>query len=179
MIKVGKIVLDMATTIRPTFKSRATSHPIERSSPAADHVIDEPTMLSLDCVVSNHPVGEMVAIRESEGGVPSIAVLSALLALRAAKTPVAVVTASRAYFDMVLLEVTPAFDSRTHASLRVSLMLQALNLVSNDRVFVQPAIPLAGKRTIRGHKAGKTPPDKPPAATEEDVAPMRRILGDP
>ncbi len=161
MILVDGFAIDVATKIAPTFTAKATSHPIERGSNASDHLIDDPNGLSMDCIVSDSPSGEMVSIRAAEPGVPSANAMAKMLTLKREKKIITVSTKHRTYKDMVLLAFTPTFDRDTGEALRFTLVFQLMTLVQNDRQFVKVATPGARKLDARGNKAAKKPPEAP------------------
>lgn len=159
MITVDDFAIDAVTKFTPSFKAKATTQPIEKGANTTDHVIDEPDTVSMECVVSDNPIGEMVAIRAREPGVPSERAFFKFKTLKESKKIITVVTDHHVYTDMVLLEFTPNFDKDTGESLRFTLMFQNLNIVQNDRQFVPVSTPIASNKDNRGNKQGKKPPD--------------------
>lgn len=157
MITVDNFAIDVALKITPTFKGKASTHPLETGVAIGDTVIQEPDGLTMECIVSNTPSGEMVAIREREVGIPSENAFYRLLALKQTPKLITVITDHRTYSNMVLLEFTPTFDKDTGDALKFTLVFQAMNITTNDRVFV----PIAASKDSRGNKPAKKPPDKP------------------
>lgn len=161
MITVDDFAIDAVTKFTPSYKAKATAHPIERGSITTDHVIDEPDTFVMECIVSDAPSGSMVAIRAREDGVPSANAFRKFENLKNTKKLVTVVTPVRVYGNCVLLEFTPTFDAATGAALKFSLSFQVLNVVDNERAFVQVAAPSGAGQDNRGNKRGKKPPDVP------------------
>lgn len=176
MILIDGYPIDIAVTEAHVQKSRPTSHPIERSSNTSDHIIDEPDTFTLECLVTNSPIGQIENLRFLEDGKPSDNVYAKLQAIRDGKKVHTVTTALKVYLDVVLTDLSIPINSKTGDAIRFTASWQKFTFVDNERVFIQVASPSGSKNNNRGNKASKKPPDAPAdAAADENSSTLWKL----
>ncbi len=147
----------------------ATKHPVERKKQdggvttvvATEHVILDPEEVELECVVSNHPLGQMADFRSLEDGKPTDNAFARMQEIYFTKKIVEIRTELRNYSDMVMVKISYPRKKTTGDGLYFTARFQNIDFVTNDRTFVPVASPSAAKKDSRGNKPGKKPPDAP------------------
>lgn len=144
--------IDACLTISSSVDSDVVGDVLESGARYTDHVQALPRTLQLDGVVSDHPIGALVAVREAEraGGDqlsyrPSLFARTRLSAL-VGTGPIDIVTPDRTYSRYALKTVE--FDEHPHA-LRFSVSFVEVITVSLERQLVAVAVPTAtGKKNL-------------------------------
>src|SRR5690349_5596115 len=101
MIWIDSFPFDLAVRQTSTYPGEVTKHPVDADADVSDHIRINPTELTLECVVSNTPIGE-IATHESRRDVPLAAekAFDKLLEIRAKRKPITVETPRRTYTNM-------------------------------------------------------------------------------
>lgn len=174
MVTIDGYEIDAVPSEDHSFASEVTSHPVEEGADITDHVRAQPITVSLDCVVSDTPVGEMATRRgdvDADGvpmARPSSVAFERLVAIRDARQPVVVETALHVYRDMVLQSLSVPRAVGNGDALRFRATFVQVKLVKNERTFVQVATPRAAKKVNLGHKpAQEVKPEDVPAKARE------------
>lgn len=155
-------------TVRQTHgkTARVTSHPVELGSPGSDHIIRDPDTLTLDCVVSNTPIGDIARTRANEEGSPAKNAYAKMASIFGKL--VTVVTDKETYTSMALVSLSDPVDSRTGDACRFTVSFQKVTFVSNERKYVKYSTPVVAKKDNRGFKGTTSPPAKPAAKKDDE-----------
>jgi len=135
-----------------------TQHPVEQGFDVSDHARPEPRSLSLDCVVSNSPIG-----RSPLSASDALATWQIFMDLWQTPRRISVSTSRGLYESMIVTKVTNAVDAKTANALVFTVALVEIRVVKNrySRIVVakdtraQPK-QKAGQRTTEE----ATPPEK-------------------
>lgn len=149
---------DIDASLREThaFDSEVTEHPVEAGADIADHVRARPIIVQIEGVVSNTPIGELVANRRA-GSIPTDDAFKWLMDIRDAREPVSIITALKNYDNMVLESLNVPLDSRTGDALRFTASFKQIVLVTNLRTTLRVATSAksAQLKVDRGQVAAK------------------------
>ena len=151
MIVIGTYTIDAALTEDHSFDNEVTTHPVERGSDVADNVRAQPISISIEGVVSNTPIGPVVAVRDTTT-LPSEDAFAFLRELRDSREPVDVQTSIRTYRNMVLQSLSVPVTARTGAALRFRAIFVQVEIVETERESVEVAVPRAENKKNRGAK---------------------------
>lgn len=152
---IGDILVDAALSEVHSLSADVTTYPVEGAGDYSDHVNVKPFMLSVQGVITDTPLGEMVNKRASEvAGNLSISQFNynKMERLLASKQQVTVSTSLRDYKSMQLTQLEITRDAATGAALGFSCELQQLQIVTSERAIVRVAEPRLGKKANRGFK---------------------------
>ncbi len=198
MILIDGFAIDIATTEEHQLDSEVTEYPVEEGSDIADHVRARPIMVSLDCIVSNTPIGPIADTRRAEGSVsdsellapssPADDAYAKLVAIREAREPITITTSLKTYENMLLESLSIPRSARTGDALEFRASFKQLLLVTNRRTTIRTKIPRAKKKVNRGHKPTEavrttaTPPAvqaAPPPSPKTDTNTRRLVNAGP
>lgn len=161
--------LDVAISEDHDFESEVTEHPVEIGADITDHVRARPIRVSLEGVVSDTPIGDVVAQRSQFTLVngeaftkPSEEAFAFLLAIRDAREPVTIETSLRVFENMILQSLAVPRSSSNGDALRFRATFVQVQLVTNERVTVRVKLPNAAKKVDRGNRASADAAVPPP-----------------
>lgn len=178
--------IDARLRERHSMPSRVTQFPVEGGGTISDHIYNEPEKLSVEGFVSDTPVVSIFSLLSS-GPLPSLfqqpnlslagAALDQLEGLRAARTPMTVVTGLRRYTDMAIENIDVPREAATGKALQFTIDFVRIRTVSVEtttipREKIQPGKP-------QDQAAGATDTGKQPAAPipEAERASLLRQAG--
>lgn len=151
--------IDAAETQGHAFGAEVTDFPVEIGADVTDNVRLTPLEISLDCTVSDTPIGPIAALRDPLS-TPTDDAYARMLAIRAAREPVVVVTTRGRFENMLMSSLTVPVKSDDGRSLRFTATFKEVRFVSNTRTQVRVAKPRSKKKVDRG------PRTAPPTASE-------------
>lgn len=161
----GTITVDAAISEQHSQTSQVTQYPVESGATIADHVINDPFSLSLSCVVSDAPLGEVAAVREGAGdSQPSLSVYDQLQDLRDRRRAVTVTTSIQEYRNMVLTGLSIPRAADGGASLRFEATFVQISRAQTSVATVRVAIPRAVKKADVPAVASPTTGDSAPGS---------------
>lgn len=192
MSAIGGFVLDATVTEDHVQENEATEEPVEQGAAITDHIRQRAGTLTLECVVSNTPMGDLIAIRSSAAAMSS-AVQSLLPSAQPVNPyttivdeargymaqlmtkcePVVVETATKIYDSMALLSIRENRTSGGGDSFRFTASFRQIRIVTNDRATVKAKIPLAKKKKKRGSKPASSIAKADTSVSPEDEARIR------
>lgn len=161
MIYIDGYLIDIAVSESPVFSADSTDHPTEQGSLFSDHVIDKPTELGLECIVSDTPLSDVAAVRQAAGNlsgedaIPSREAHEFLQALVKEHRPVIVECESGTYRNMLLINLSPKFDKSTTGGYYFTANFKELTIIELRRITVRVAVPIAGPKKDKGPKSPK------------------------
>jgi hypothetical protein len=161
--------IDVAKVETHSLEAEVTEHPVERGSTITDHVRLNPIEVTLECVVSDTPLGAIAADPtrinsqiEIEGEdstaipTPSEDAYTKLKAIRLAREPVTIETSLDRFENMILTRLTIPRNSDTSGGLTFEATFREVVIVENLRVTVRVADPRGNSPTDIGLKVLKT-----------------------
>ncbi len=160
MVTIGGFVIDAAPTESHTFDSTVTEHPIEEGSDVTDHVRVRPDRVSIEGIVSNTPIGEVKAIRDSESPfageiLPAPDAYAYLKQIRANREPVTVDTSLEKYENMILTSLVVPQNAQTGDAFRFRATFQEIQIVKTERASRRVAVARAQRKDNRGAKTSE------------------------
>lgn len=125
------------------FPAEVTSYPREKGADATDHVRLKPLKITLDCVVSDHPIGGIAQhdTRNKDPGLPSSAIYKRMLNLRDTAKPITISTSLDEYENMVLETLGIPRESGEPLQLHFKATFVQATIIENRRTTVRVATP--------------------------------------
>lgn len=143
--------VDAALSEQHSFDSEVTAHPVETGADISDHIRAMPITVTLDCVVSDTPVG-VLSTRRDNTTLPSEDAFSLMLAIRDLREPVTIETSLRDFPDMALQKLSMPRSSRDGDSLRFQATFVQVKTVTSTRATVRVDVPRGKKKSTLGFK---------------------------
>lgn len=179
MSAIGGFELDATVVEDHVMSAEATDDPVEAGAPINDHVRRLADTLTLECIISDSPIGRMIGVRDQEAGAASTRLIphpggivlpeqgpidpyrsiadegrAYMRQLMDTGERIVVETAVRIYDSMVLLTVAERRDAQSGKAFHFTAQLKQIRVVTNDRSVVRVANPAAQKPQKKGHKTG-------------------------
>jgi hypothetical protein len=124
-----------------TFDSEITDNPIEDGSNPSDNIQNKPLIVTMECVVSNTPIGQLADLRDKVSE-PGDDCYEHLLGVRNAREPVTIRTALRTFANMGLKHLSIPQRSGRGDELRFTVTFKELDIRKNNRT-TRVAVPMA------------------------------------
>lgn len=153
MIKIGEYMVDASISEEHEGEAEATQYPIEDGSNVSDHVRVMPKTWRVSGIISDTPIGAIVAFRANASLKPSEEGRAYLESVLNAAEPVTVLTKLRTYDNMVMVGLSFSVDEETGDSLMFDAAFQQIVIETNKRVTVRVAAPRNGGKKDLGDKA--------------------------
>lgn len=175
MIWIDGYPIDAAISETHMLNSEVASDPVEKGAATSDHIRELPDEITLECIVSDTPMGAVADFRsdESNGATPSMNAYERMKFIRKRAQPVTIITSLGTFESMALENFTVPRRAEDGEALRFSAKFKLFVEVENERTVVEVATPRASKKLKRGNKPAKNPPDKP---ANEDSGKRQSIL---
>ncbi len=173
---IGGFVMDVTVMEDHVKENEVTEDPVEEGAAMTNHIRRKSDMLTLQCAVTDHPMGEMVTVRSKrEAALATLNAAANSLApvstsqpvdpygtiteecraymdrLIEDREPVVVVTSIRTYDSMALISFRESRTPDTGESMQFTAVLKKIRIVSNERSSSRVAVPRAAKKKNRGH----------------------------
>jgi hypothetical protein len=149
-----------------SLSSDVVRHAVEEGANLVDHIRNNPTLLVLDCVVSNTPLGQMAARRGTDA-LPTDQAYARMLGIHTARAPITIEIGEGIFPMMVLEHLGRPVTNKTGDAIRFRAAFVQIRTVSTERVTIEVAVPRAARKVNRGNKASADA--APPAATGETL----------
>lgn len=160
-------LMDLAVSEEFSFPGEATKFPVEQGVEFTDHIRELPEEITLECIVSDTPIGEVAtdATRQPVTGpdgttstaLPSAEALQRLRELKAARQPVRIETTLGVFTSMAFIDLTTTIDKdrspgrsdpdpkkRQPGALFFTAKFRKAVTVTNKRTKVRVKTPMAG-----------------------------------
>jgi hypothetical protein len=175
--------LDAVISEERSSECEITEHPVEKGVSISDHARIKPKIITMDCVVSDTPVGGLAERRGmiidgafTPGSAPSVDISPggdfiasdvARAWLEALQLKRRVITVStewtrndgsrgyKAYDNMMIQSIGETINADTGDTFTFKVTLKQIHFVTNDRTTVKVAVPRAKKKLDKGNKACK------------------------
>lgn len=151
-VSINGYPIDAAITEEFVFDSDVTDHPVEEGADVTDHVRAKPLIITLDCIVSDTPIGAMVELRDADIEKHSTDAYAQLQMIQEAREPVFIDTSLGRFVDMVLQSLSIPRASDTGDALKFKATFKQVIFVTNARTTVRVSVPRAAKKVNRGNK---------------------------
>lgn len=176
-VSIDGYVIDLALREDHSQEAEVTEHAVETGSAVADHVRVKNATLTLDCLVSDTPIGDIANLR-SATTLPSQECLDRLEAVFKAREPITVVTSIRTYPLMLMESFRIPRDKDTGDALGFTCAFRQLRLVTNNRVTVRVVDNRGKKKVNKGNKPAKPVTNEPPDTRSFAAKLFDRASGD-
>lgn len=137
LVMIDEFLMDVSLNEGHEFESEVTEFPVESGSNIVDNVRPKPITVTMECLVSNTPIGFLATTRGTGSGSPSDPVDDAyehLLKIRERREPVTIRTSLRTFENMVLKSLSIPRSSGRGDELRFTATFQQIQVVTNKRV---------------------------------------------
>lgn len=126
------LVIDCLLSDNHNFDSEVTEFPVESGATISDNIRNKPLVVTMDCLVSNTPIGLVATLRD-ENTVPADTAYAALLRVRDARKPVTIGTSLSTYRNMALQNLTIPRESGRGDELRFTVTWKQIETIVNRR----------------------------------------------
>lgn len=170
------VAFDAVVSKEHQFSSQVTDNPVEDGTTVTDHVILAPRQLTLEAMVSDHPIDPEVLAKmptptEGPDGLPvavkptrSQKAAEFLEGLWRDKVLLKVVTKFRTYANLVIESMTWREENDVGEALQVTLQLREIRIASSAVTQTAQLLPtksdLAAGKVERGKKPKQAKPEK-------------------
>lgn len=160
------IVIEVDAAIHEEHKSEAevTAHPVEQGAAISDHIRRKPRELSLNGIVSNTPLHDLLSLdRFDTGGRAEVAWENLLLLQASATKPnatfketplVTIITTLATYENMALVSLSCPRDAQRGNVVEFTAMFREIFTVASEAIAV-PETPRPPKKALGNAAAGK------------------------
>lgn len=155
MVTIAGFLIDATISIARERSSEVTDNPVEDGSAFADNIRPLPLMLTLDCVVSDTPIGQAAVARAGATTLPSSDARALLTRIHTARQPITIQTDTDTFESMAVQSITDTEDAGTGEALRFRAVFKQVSVVRNSRSVTRTAVPNAQKKRRRGPKTTK------------------------
>lgn len=152
MLLIDGFEVDAEISGEHLLENEVTDHPVETGGDVTDHSRPKPITYTVEGVVSDTPLGNMVDTR-SGVTLPSADALARLTGIRDAREPVQIGTSLRTYDNMLMQSLSFTKDASTGRALRFRATFKQVIIATNERIVKRVTAPRAKGKTNRGNKA--------------------------
>lgn len=163
--------IDAVLNEERTSECEVTEHPVEKGVSVTDHARLKPKVISLDCIVSDTPVGGLAERRKFQNSILAITGLQSVPSdlartyieeLQAKRKTVTVSTewsrtdgtkGYKAYDNMMITSISETVSADSGDTYSFKVMLKQIVYVENERTIVKVSTPRAKKKVDKGEKA--------------------------
>lgn len=184
LVMIDNFLIDCSLNEEHAFESEVTEYPVESGSNITDNIRPKPIVVTMECLVTNTPIGFLAQSRGAGSGNPSDPADDAyelLQKIRDKREPISIRTSLRTFDNMVLKSLSvPRAPDRGDA-LRFTAVFQQIQVVTNKRTR-RVAVPGGGKKVNKGQlpTVVKGLPGIPVISfVQSSRATVRKSLGNP
>ena len=151
---IDGFIIDCLLSCDHTFESDVTEYPVEDGSVSSENILNKPAVVTMECVVSDTPIGEVAALRQSSS-TPSEDAYEHLQEVRRAREPVTIRTALRTFPNMALKTLTIPLSVGQGAALKFTAIFKEIEIRQNNRTK-RVAVPMAKEPSTENKAAQKS-----------------------
>jgi hypothetical protein len=151
VIRIAGYLMDLAVREGHRFPGEATKRPVESGGDITDHIRDLPHEITLDCIVSDTPIGAVAVDRAlsqvftgDAEALPSEAALAKLREIKAAERPVTIETSLGTWESMALVDLDVPRSKEESGGLFFTARFEHVRVVTNKRTRTRVSTPMAG-----------------------------------
>jgi len=138
------------------FDSEVTEYPVESGIEISDNIRIKPLRVTLECYVSNTPMGTLFDVRfptdaAPEADDPADDAYARMLQIRKSRKTVTINTSLDEFQNMALVSFSVPRSSGEPDHLHFTAVFQQVTFITNERTTVPVAAPRIAKKTNLGH----------------------------
>jgi len=126
------LVIDCLISDNHSFEAEVTDFPVESGSTISDNIRNKPLVVTMECLVSNTPIGQVVQFRDKNED-PVDTAYNAMIKIRNARKPVSIRTSLKTYKNMALQSLSVPRSSDRGDELRFTATWKQIETVTNRR----------------------------------------------
>lgn len=170
LVRIDGFPMDLAISEAHSFPGEMTKYPVERGPDISDHIRDLPEEITLECIVSDSPSGEVADDPSRQNGtdaqqallssgfepetpLPSVDALAKLREIKARRQPITVETSLGTFLSMAFVDLDVPRDKDKNNALFFTAKFTRVNIVTNKRIRarVKTAMPTgAATKAVAG-----------------------------
>ena len=151
--------VDLAKVETYSFENEATDEPVESGADVTDHIKANPTIITLEVIVSDTPSGAIASdpTRKNAAGetLPGQDAYQRILKLRDDRKTFTLIASRGTFLNMSIASFVESRTSSTAKSFHATITLKQLRFVTNNRTTVRVAVPSTGKPQNLGNNASQ------------------------
>lgn len=159
---IDSFLIDACISESHEYKSEITKFPVERGGTITDNIRNEPLTVTMECIISNTPIGKLAQQFSSAGR--SDFMYQRLLEIRAARKPVTIRTSLKKFNNMALESLSIPRGKGGGDFLRFTAVFVQIDIVDTDR-SIRTADPM-GHGSTKTTKSPFLQPGKKPVAVD-------------
>ena len=173
-LRVGLVNFDASVTETHTKRNSVPQHPVEVGKNVSDHIRQEPDELSINGIVTDHPIFFLASIQAEsplEGDLTAVNDRADLAYAELQRVMndgelVEIVTSLREYENMAITELVVNRDAANGNVMNANISAREVRIVQTETTDApEPENPANAPPT----DAGKKPPKTPPAGTDQSA----------
>jgi hypothetical protein len=145
---INDFLIDATITENHEYSSEVTKYPVESGSTFTDNIRNEPLVVTMECIISNTPVGK-ITLERVENPVQDI--YARLLKIRADRTPVTIRTSLSTFTSMALekLSIPRSKGGGDHLHFTAQFMqIEVVTVDRTERAFVRSTGGLVNRGSV-------------------------------
>lgn len=161
VILINDIPIDVATMESHSFPSEVTQFPVESGARISDNIRPKPIKITIECLVSNSPLGEIQKLRNAHTKKLSAtssnyarAVYDELVSIYTNRKPVEITTSVDVFQNMVMTELGVPRTSGEPNGLKFTCEFEQVTVIASVRGTVRVSNPICGTGRNLGPKSG-------------------------
>jgi hypothetical protein len=124
--------IDCLLSDNHVFDADVTEFPVESGSTISDNIRNKPLVVTMECLISNAPLGQLVSLRDKVSD-PTDSAYDVLLKIRNDRRPVTIGTSLRHYDNMALQSLSIPRESGRGDELKFTAVFKQIEFVTNIR----------------------------------------------
>src|SRR3990167_8648307 len=161
---VGNYLIDVSIKEDHSFTNDVTSFPVESGGTLSDNIRPKPITVTLEGIVSNSPLGEILTQRKtsvgndfSTGQVAAAEAYSVLVEVWNGREPVTIRTSLATFENMAMTSLTIPKSKESGAALHFTAAFQQITVITNQRKKIRTKTSIRnghGKRELGQQNCG-------------------------
>ncbi len=165
LVMINEFLIDCCLSDNHNYESEVTDFPVESGSTISDNIRNKPLVVTMECIVSNTPIGKIVKYRNNTSD-PASSAYEVLIKIREDKQPVPIRTSLRTFENMALQNLTIPRSSGRGDELRFTATFKQIEIVINKR-GTRVAIPGAIAKTSSNKTTAQLKAELEPLIAQE------------
>lgn len=148
--------IEVTRQYRPHYSSKTTNHPVEKGSNFTDNIQANPFEFTMDCVISNTPIGAIATDATRQGSNPAKDAWDNFVAVWEARQPITVVAPDGTYTNVALVDLVKTMDANSHGGIVFTAQFEKIVIITNNRTTVRTALSGGGGQNHKGDRQAIT-----------------------
>lgn len=132
LANINGFFLDCLISDNHQFDAEITDFPVENGSTISDNIRNKPLVVTMECLVSNSPLGQLRQLRDKDSD-PIDSAYDLMLKIRNDRQPIFIGTSLRTYENMALQNLGFSRKSGGADNLEFTAVFKQIELVINNR----------------------------------------------